>query len=143
MWPLIDLVSDVVGKLACTFKVGETLLESIASLPMPLPAYSADGSVSVKGSRLEILLFEASGPFKTRDRPRHTYDHIKGAYGCYSMINAILSKYPHADQDAMDDLSALFLHTSAKGKLLFITLYTTKIGPALFILACQMLKLGF
>ncbi|ORX53665.1 hypothetical protein DM01DRAFT_1407800 [Hesseltinella vesiculosa] len=43
-------------------------------------------------------------PLGTRDKPRHVKDHIKGAYGCFAMLMAILKKYPYADKELMDDL---------------------------------------
>ncbi|CAO3596130.1 unnamed protein product [Absidia cylindrospora] len=56
----------------------------------------------------------ASGPLGTSDRRRHTYDHIKGAYGCHAMLYAILKKYPYADQELVNNLCVLFLHASGK-----------------------------
>ncbi|CAO3601437.1 unnamed protein product [Absidia cylindrospora] len=114
LWPLIDLACGTVHGMSCNFKVGETPLTAMKSLSSTMPGYSADGTVFLNDSGLEILLFEASGAHGTRDRSRHAYDHIKGAYGCYSMLNAILRKYPHADRNIMDDLRVLFLHSSGK-----------------------------
>ncbi|KAI9025264.1 hypothetical protein CLU79DRAFT_744777 [Phycomyces nitens] len=114
LWPLIDIACDTLGGMRCSSKVGETPLVAIKSLPSSLPGYSADRTVFLEDTGLEILLFEASGPLGTKDRRRHTYDHIKGAYGCYAMLLAILTKYPYADKDLVSDLCVLFLHASGK-----------------------------
>ncbi|ORY97011.1 hypothetical protein BCR42DRAFT_444780 [Absidia repens] len=75
LWPLIDLCCGAISNLQCNFKVGETIL----SASKQLPTYLADGMVFVNASGLE-LLFEASGKFGTRDRRRHSKDHIKGGH---------------------------------------------------------------
>ncbi|ORZ02080.1 hypothetical protein BCR42DRAFT_398819 [Absidia repens] len=91
LWPLIDLCCGAISNLQCNFKVGETIL----SASKQLPTYLADGTVFVNASGLE-LLFEASGKFGTRDRGRHSKDHIKGAYGFYTMIHAILNNISYS-----------------------------------------------
>ncbi|CAO3591563.1 unnamed protein product [Absidia cylindrospora] len=47
-----------------------------ARAPPPSPTYLADGTVYVNDSGLELVLFEASGKLGTRDRRRHTKDHM-------------------------------------------------------------------
>ncbi|KAI8394265.1 uncharacterized protein BYT42DRAFT_487860 [Radiomyces spectabilis] len=77
--------------------------------------YDADGTVFIPKSGLEPLLLEASGAYGTRDKSRHVFDHLKGAFGCYSMLAKILSTYQHADTSLMNDVRTIFIHTSAKG----------------------------
>lgn len=84
--------------------------------------YNADGTVYINNSGLEILLLEASGPYGTRDKGRHVFDHIKGAFGCYSMLTKILSTYRNAEASLMEDIRVIFIHTSAKGKSYFMSL---------------------
>lgn len=110
--------------MQCNFEVGETPLIAMKSLPPSLSGYSADGTVFLEDTGLEILLSEASGAFGTRDRRRNTYDHIKGAYGCFAMLHAILTKYPYGDKDLVNNLCVLFLHASGKGKLLYHLLHS-------------------
>ncbi|KAI7852235.1 hypothetical protein BDC45DRAFT_571185 [Circinella umbellata] len=76
--------------------------------------YNADGIIFDKDKDLELLLLESSGPLGTRDRHRRVFDHIKSAYGCYSMLVHILDKYPDADKSLIDVAKVLFVHSSVR-----------------------------
>ncbi|KAI8079949.1 uncharacterized protein BX664DRAFT_317841 [Halteromyces radiatus] len=81
------VVCDTLNGMKCNFKVGETPLTAMKSLSPSLSGYSADGTVSLEDT---------------------------GAYGSYTMLHAILKKYPYADKELINDLRILFLHASAK-----------------------------
>ncbi|KAG0166937.1 hypothetical protein DFQ28_001040 [Apophysomyces sp. BC1034] len=110
LWPMTRLAANCVEGLDCNFKVGETLLKAMDASTK----YNADGTVYIKQSNIELLLLEASGPYGTKDRSRHVFDHVKAAFGCYSMVKAILEKYKHADPELMEEVRVFFLHASGK-----------------------------
>ncbi|ORZ07336.1 hypothetical protein BCR42DRAFT_152556 [Absidia repens] len=110
IWPLLNQVVNQIQYAYCRFLVGETKLNSTNDLA----TYLADGTVYIQDSNLEILLLEASGAYGNRDITRNAYDHVKGAFGLYTMIKAILLKYPCADPTLLNKTSVLFLHASSR-----------------------------
>ncbi|CAO3588398.1 unnamed protein product [Absidia cylindrospora] len=113
LWPLLQTSTRAIPGLVCDFKFGETLLKALDS--NGVPSYKADGIVFQKRNGLELLILEASGAYGTRNRHRHVFDHIKGAFGCHAMIRSILTKYPGADASLLENVSVCFVHASAKG----------------------------
>ncbi|SAM09639.1 hypothetical protein [Absidia glauca] len=113
LWPMLNVTCNSLHGIQCGFRVGETHLDATESLVSSAGGYLADGKMFLKQSGLELLLLETSGPLGTRDKPRHVKDHIKGAYGCFAMLMAILKKYPYADKELMKDLRVLFIHSGA------------------------------
>ncbi|KAF7722698.1 hypothetical protein EC973_002861 [Apophysomyces ossiformis] len=105
----IRLAATNVPELAYDFRVGETPLQALENM-----RYNADGMVFVRSSGIEVLLLEASGPFGTRDKGRHVFDHVKGAFGCYTMLAKILGSYQDAEPSLADEIRVFFLHSSAK-----------------------------
>ena len=114
LWPFLRTAAHAVSTLTCDFKVGETKLKAL-KCDGKTKNYNADGVIFDKEKHLELLLLESSGHLGMRDRHRHVFDHIKGAYGCYSMLLHILDKYPHADKKLISSAKVLFVHSSAKG----------------------------
>lgn len=112
LWPMTRMAANSVDGLDYDFKVGETLLKAMDGPKK----YNADGTVYLKQAGIEILILEASGPYGTRDRSRHVFDHVKAAFGCFSMLKAILKRYPNADPSLLEEVRVLFLHASGKGR---------------------------
>ncbi|KAI8137769.1 hypothetical protein BJV82DRAFT_633938 [Fennellomyces sp. T-0311] len=109
IWPFLRLASAAVSGLKCDFSVGETGLRAMSDV-----RYNADGKIYIASSKLEILLLEASGAYGTNDLSRHTFDHIKGAFGCHGMLLKILTTYHGGDSSLMGDIRVFFVHASAK-----------------------------
>ncbi|CAO3601294.1 unnamed protein product [Absidia cylindrospora] len=123
LWPLLNTACNSLPRdnvVVCDFRVGETLLDAMdtfSSLSVKTADhYLADGKIYLKNNGLELLLLEASGPFGKKNVPKHVSDHIKGAYGCYAMLMAILDKYKYADKHLMEDLRVLFVHAGSNGR---------------------------
>ena len=96
------------------FKVGETQL--FAAPPgTDYQRYLADAAACLEAQEIELLLMEASGAFNNNNLSKHVYDHVNGAFGCCSMLNAILKKYEYADEKFVKNLFVVFLHASGKG----------------------------
>lgn len=57
---------------------------------------------------------EASSPYGVKDLARHVFNHVKDAFGCYSMPQSISKKYEYADAKLLETLSVIFLHASGK-----------------------------
>ncbi|CAO3588598.1 unnamed protein product [Absidia cylindrospora] len=112
IWPLLNQVVRRIQDVDCHFRVGETKLMAMNDKP----TYLADGTVYIQSSGLEILLLEVSGHYGNIDITRNAYDHIKGAFGMYSMIKAILRQYPNADPSLLNQVTVLFLHASSRDK---------------------------
>ena len=60
-------------------------------------------------------MLEALGAFNHCGRTKQAYDHVKGAFGRVSMLNAIMKKYGYAAAEKAAKISVVFLHASGKG----------------------------
>lgn len=110
VWPFMQLAVNGVNKEkfpGVKFVPGEVNLEASEE------EYNADGIVTIANG-IEICLLETSGPFKLIDRPRFGYDHVKGAFGVLSMMNAVVKKYFYATLETLMTLKIYFIH--ARGK---------------------------
>ncbi|CAO3600922.1 unnamed protein product [Absidia cylindrospora] len=112
LWPLLNLVVNQIQEENCAFYPGETRL--VASEKM---YYKADGTACMVNSGLEFLVLEVSGPLGNIDGARNAYDHVKGAFALYSMIKAILSRYPKADPSLLNQVHVLFLHAGSSSNI--------------------------
>ena len=117
LWPLLRITvkfMDTPNDIKMNFKVGETQL--LAAPPgIDYQRYLADATACLEAQGIELLLMEASGAFNNNNLSKHVHDHVKGAFGCCSMLNAILKKYEYADEKFVKNLSVVFLHASGKG----------------------------
>ncbi|KAI8338156.1 hypothetical protein BC941DRAFT_470151 [Chlamydoabsidia padenii] len=92
--------------------------------------------VITKENGLELLILEASGALKTRNKNRHVFDHIESAFGCHAMIRAILQKYPYGHHNLLEGISVTFVHSSAKDDFLQLWVMRPRCGGAILSLEC-------
>ncbi|KAI7879974.1 hypothetical protein K492DRAFT_195515 [Lichtheimia hyalospora FSU 10163] len=108
IWPLFTAIAASMNNIK--FIPGETLLRAIQGNHSFTEAgcYKADGIVTVEDG-FELLLLETSEKYGDDDKPRHGFDHIKGAFGTRMMLRSIFMKYYYGGNDA-HDLCVYFAH---------------------------------
>lgn len=87
--------------------------------------YNVDGVIMFGGR--EIYLLDTSGPYALIDLPRFDYDHVKGLFGCISMMNKILKTWHFAKERSLRQLKKHFLHIRSKkpkGKIISVNIIT-------------------
>lgn len=108
IWPLLAALAASMDN--ALFIPGETTLRAINGHPIDTEAgcYKADGVVTIKDG-FELLILETSGCYGNTDKPRHGFDHIKGAFGARMMLRAIIMKFYYGG-DEVHDLCVYFVH---------------------------------
>ncbi|KAG0164684.1 hypothetical protein DFQ30_009545 [Apophysomyces sp. BC1015] len=116
IWPCLEAF---LKKEKCLkFWPGEVALNSMPSKNEENKhAYNADGIIRLDDD-IEILLLETSGPFNNSDKPRHAFDHVKGAFGLRCMLRKIISKFHYGDIDILKKLQVFFVH--ARGQCIHV-----------------------
>jgi hypothetical protein len=86
IWPSLQIIIEILNNTNDYFKFyhGELFVQSFNDLSDTNLSYKADGVI--KFGEADILLLEVSGPYGDIDKPRQTYDHVKGAFGTLSMF---------------------------------------------------------
>lgn len=101
------------------FLPGETRLKAVGKelkllLNDTTHYYNADGTLSLRSSKLEIALLETTGKLNVEDRPKEVKDYIKAGYGLLSMLHNIGRLYHYADFQIFKMVSVYFIQVTRK-----------------------------
>ncbi|CAJ0841042.1 5156_t:CDS:10, partial [Entrophospora sp. SA101] len=103
------------------YKPGEIILSSVESCrkrKKVVNSYEqkADGAffTCIKKSLVEIGHLEISGGYNIVDKPRSTWDHLKGAIGNVYMLGELAHCYKKASNEAFSKVQVFFLHAYEK-----------------------------
>ncbi|CEG79032.1 hypothetical protein RMATCC62417_13553 [Rhizopus microsporus] len=106
VWPYLDIIAKMISVDGCNsdFVQGQPYLESMSRQLKAVNLYvndrsqhKSDGLIKLFGlNKLDLLLFEASGCFSSKDEEKIKLDHHKGVYGSLVMLKCIASDYAYA-----------------------------------------------
>ncbi|CAH1767365.1 14766_t:CDS:2, partial [Entrophospora sp. SA101] len=106
---------------SCKSKNWEIILSSVESCrkrKKVVNSYEqkADGAffTCIKKSLVEIGHLEISGGYNIVDKPRSTWDHLKGAIGNVYMLGELAHCYKKASNEAFSKVQVFFLHAYEK-----------------------------
>ena len=86
-----------------------TQLTNLKKTLAPNEKYYADGVVSYLNN--DICIYEASGPFGTKEKSKQNFDFHKALFGLLSCIATIAQSYSYASLETFSKLKLYFVQT--------------------------------
>lgn len=128
-FPLLKACISFANSSELKFTAGEVPLKSMTyqldnmtKTLSPNEKYYADGIVSYIAN--EICIYEASGPYDSKEKTKHNFDFHKALYGLLSCLATTADRYSYATIDTFSKLKLYFIQT--KGMVSDSTLRKTR-----------------
>ncbi|KAI9030059.1 hypothetical protein CLU79DRAFT_695079, partial [Phycomyces nitens] len=125
IWPIIDHLSRTIE--ATRFQPGEVRLQAICNelklLHKNTSYYNADGIITNNKHKIEIAIFETTGPLYLSNNQKETQDYIKAGYGLASMLHYVAQKFPYGDFNKFKKIGVFYCSSNTYVSLNFIILH--------------------